>query len=177
MARRRDLDGRARELGFDSYRDVRDRGGFGRLSHLRRRAALEDLPESARESRAAAQHALADVRAGYGLDEAAARWNTSPEAVRAWVGDALDRAADRLPREIVVIGREGPVDVVVRGSRSTSLAAAHASAVGHYLAMGDRRMLAEFRGRRVAGVRLETRPAVLTRLAREGELEVEALYR
>jgi hypothetical protein len=142
-----------------------------------RRADLAALPRSARETRDAALHVVADIRReGIDLATAARQQGLDPGVVRAWTGDAYRHDADRLARRIVVIGRDGPTEVVVRGSRAATVAGEHANAVRRYLETGNAAVLSRFRGRRVGGVQLETRPAALLRLAREGRLDVEYLY-
>lgn len=164
---------RARALGFRNYHDLRRTvGGFRALQ----RADPRTLPERVQAKRLDALAVVRDVREGFTPESAGRHHGISPDAVRTFSGDAIDRRADRLARPVVIIGRDGPAEVVVRGSRASSTAAAHASAVDYYLRTGDSSRLRAFRGVRVGGVRLETDTRVLRRLAREGRLAVEALY-
>ena len=163
----------AQALGYRNFHDLRmDVGGFRALS----RADPRTLPERVQAKRLDALNVVRDVRDGFTPESAARYHGVSPDAVRTFTGDAIDRDADRLARPIVVIGRNGSTEVVVRGSRAASDAAAHRAAVDHYLRTGDTSRLREFRGVRVGGVRLETDTRVLRRLAREGRLPVEQLY-
>ncbi len=57
-------------------------------------------------------------------------------------------------------------------SRSRSTAASYMSAVARFLKTGKDDQLRRFRGRRVAGQKLETDLAVLRRLARRGDLRI-----
>ncbi|MGH9013166.1 MAG: hypothetical protein ACRDZ1_04415 [Acidimicrobiia bacterium] len=163
---------RARAAGFASFHEQRRTFDGPPAS----RSALERLPERAAGKYQDALGVVRDVRAGYTPESAARFHGISLDAVRTFTGDALDRDADRLARSILVMGRDGPTEVVVRGSRAASTAAAHASALEHYVRTGDGSRLREFRGRRVGGVRLVDDPRVLRRLAREGALTFEELY-
>ena len=71
---------------------------------------------------------------------------------------------------------KGVIARPVRGSRARSLVAEHANAVKVYLDRGETEQLERFRGRRVAGVLLETDPNALDELQRAGELDFLDLY-
>jgi hypothetical protein len=81
---------------------------------------------------------------------------------------------------MVALTSAGPIDVIVRDSRTASLLADHANAVQLYLREGDETALQELprRDLQVGGLtlRLSVEPEVLDRLAAGGELHYE-LYR
>jgi hypothetical protein len=150
------------------------------VSDLRKLSSLE------RETRRAALDALNRMREeGLSLSKAARRAGTTPGAVVRHAGSALDHTgaryhalpADRLLRVMTVLG-EGGVEheVVVRGSRVASLVGEHWSAIGHYLKTGDDSRLRQLKGKRVAGIKLETDPDAIDLWERRGELEIEDIY-
>jgi hypothetical protein len=147
---------------------------------------LKALSPLERETRRAALDALNRMREeGLSLSKAARRAGTTPGAVVRHAGSALDltgsryqaRVSDRLLRVMTVLGEDGVEhEVVVRGSRVASLVGAHWSAVGHYLKTGDDSRLRRLKGKRVAGVELETDPTAIDLWERRGELEIEDIY-
>jgi len=124
-------------------------------------------------------------RDGVSRQRAAHRANTTPRTIARYVGSALKKdrgryvalAGDRLARPpLRVLTTEGPKDLIVRGSRGSSLVGAHWNAIERFLSTGDTNRLTPFRGKRVAGHTLETDPDAIEREARRGELEFEDLY-
>jgi len=168
---------RARKLGFTGVYDVRGRGGVRAATDVRSLDLHDALPPAAREARIGSLHAVADVRAGVPEEVALRRAGIDEATARTWLREAWDRPADRELRPMLAITRDGLVPATPRGSRAASTIAEHAAAVGHYLRTGDASGLARFRGVRVARMLLETRTAVLDRLAAAGALAVEDLYR
>lgn len=152
----------------------------------RRRPRKPIDPESSPRERAL--EALALARRGYSLRRAADLARTDPRTVRRHAGTAFRREGrrwkpspfDRIPREMAVLTRAGPVAVTVRDSRTASLLAEHANAVTAYRDKGDELPLQRLRRRaiRIRGQRLTlaTDPVVLDRLAAGSELHYE-LYR
>lgn len=150
---------------------------------IRQLAALSPLE---RETRRAAQDALNRMREeGLSLSTAARRAGTTPGAVIRHAGPALGqtgtryraRSADRLLRVMTVLGEDGVEhEVAVRSSRVASIVGEHWSAVGHYLKTGDDSRLRRLKGKRVAGITLETDPASIDLWERRGELEIEDIY-
>lgn len=92
-------------------------------------------------------------------------------------GWLVPRRADRSYHgNLLVTSTKGVIARPVRGSRARSLVAEHANAVKVYLDRGETEQLERFRGRRVAGVLLETDPNALDELQRAGELDFLDLY-
>jgi hypothetical protein len=77
---------------------------------------------------------------------------------------------------MAVFGYHGRVDVDVPTARAASLIGSHFNAVGRYLATGDPRFLAPFRGRHVGGVELLTDPLRIEQLAARRELDIDDIY-
>src|SRR5437868_12862295 len=83
---------------------------------------------------------------------------------------------DHLTRQMFVITAQGLEPIAVRGSRAASLLGKHAAAVQRFLRTGDSSALDAFRGKRVAGHELITKPRLLTALADAGALRLDDLY-
>jgi hypothetical protein len=95
-----------------------------------------------------------------------------PSAVERRHGRLVPKETDREAVAIVVIAEgEGNRLVVTRGSRVRSVNAGHRRAVQLFLRTGDESQLQRFAGRKVGGVVLETRPAVLEALFSVGRIE------
>ncbi len=147
---------------------------------------LANLSPIERETRRAAFDALNRMRGeGISLSRAAHKAGTTPEAVVRHTGPALERSgsrylarpSDRLFRLVKVLGEDGVEhEVPLRGSRVASAVGEHWSAVRHYLETGDDSRLRKLRGKRVAGITLETDPAAIDQWERRGELEIEDIY-
>jgi hypothetical protein len=165
----------ARERGYPSLHAQVRAGGTGATS-VRSRRDLEGLPAGAQQARRQALGALADIRGGTSIEHAASRNNTTPQAVRYWVGDQLDRPTDRAYRPMVAYTEGQPVEIDVRGSRAASTVGEYHAALKGWLATGDDTLLAPFRGVRVGGVVLETDPEMLRQLAAAGLLAIEDIY-
>jgi hypothetical protein len=170
----------ARRKGFSSwYRQQRSRPpATGARSLLGMRA-------SEQEARLRAFDALHSMRTErLSLTRAARRAGTTPNNVRRHVGPALDyehgryraRSGDRLPAAMTVIGPQGPVEVVVTGSRNRSLVARHRAAINHFAATGDPSRLRHFAGMTVSGVELESDPDLIQEWGELGLLDIDDLY-
>jgi hypothetical protein len=153
---------------------------------VRNAGELFRLHPAEREARRAAHDALTYMRSeGLSLHQASKRAGTTPAAVLRHAGSALERrggryvakSGDRLLRSMAVLGEDGiEHEVSVRGSRVASLVGEHWSAIGHYLRTGDDSRLRRLRGKRAAGLPLETDPDAIDEWARRGELEIEDIY-
>ncbi len=131
-------------------------------------------------------NALALMRAeGVSFTHAAELAGISRGAVLRRVGGTLRRtrsgryvakSADRMRRDLQVLTTRGLKTLDLRGSRVASTVGEHWNAVHRFLETGDTSVLRPFRGKAVAGYRLETRPAVIERLGHRGELSFEDLY-
>jgi hypothetical protein len=148
---------------------------------------LMGLHPSEQLARRHAFQALSDMRTeGLSLEQAAARHDTTPNAVLRHVGAALRRdeggryaptTTDRLYRPLRVLTTEGELDLDTRSFRTASLVGAHWNAVTRFVETGDTTRLAPFVGKKVQGHELETRQEVIEERAHRGELSFEDLYR
>jgi hypothetical protein len=170
----------ARRKGFSSwYAQQRSRPpatGVGALLGMR---------GSEQEARLRAFDALHSMRTeGLSLRRAARRAGTTPNNVRRHAGPALEfdrgryraKRGDRLPAAMTVIGPQGPVEVIVTGSRNRSLVARHRAAINHFGVTGDPSRLRRFQGLTVAGVELETDPDLIQEWGDLGLLDIDDLY-
>ncbi len=150
-------------------------------------AQIAALRPSERLARRQALEALSLMRReGLSLERAAARANTTPNAVRRHAGPALVLARtgryrptpdDQLYRVLSVLTTEGLVELALPTSREASLVGRHWAAIGRFLETGDASRLREFEDQSVGGFVLETDPDVIEELARRGELSFEDIYR
>jgi hypothetical protein len=102
---------------------------------------------------------------GHDLERGAGGWSVPKRADRSYHGDMR------------IISTEGVVVRPVRGSNARRLVAAHANAVQAFLlGLDDGEQVRRFRGRRVAGVELETDLDRLEQHGASGELEFLDLY-
>lgn len=147
--------------------------------------ALLGMRPSEQEARRRAFDALHIMRSDrVSLRRAAKQAGTTANNVRRHVGPALDfergryraKRGDRLPAMMTVIGPQGPVEVVVVGSRNRSLVARHRAAINHFAATGDPSRLRHFEGLTVAGVELETDPELIQEWGEIGLLDIDDLY-
>jgi hypothetical protein len=126
---------------------------------------------------------------GLSLTRAARKAHTTPETVRRYVGSALLRTRggrwaatsfDRFTRRVWFLTPRGPVEVIVRNSRTASRIARHMAAVRTYLQGSGTAALQEFVGKSVrsGGVSYPfvTDLRVLDRLAHAGLIGIERLY-
>lgn len=153
---------------------------------VRNRRDLDALSPEEQDDRAGALRALTLMREDptMSMTKAARRAGTTPQAVRRYAGDALERRGsrwsatrgDRLYRPMVVHSGGETVAINVRGSHKAAELSDYHRAVGHYLNTGDEEPLRRFAGKTVAGVEYETDPDVLDEMARRGQLDIESIY-
>ncbi len=151
-------------------------------NRLLRRKREPDLSSPAVRDRLLAAEALGSVRSGdyptireaeraFGLPAGTVA-RQLPGAVERRHGRLVPTATDREAVAVVVIAEGvGNRVVVTRGSRVRSLNAAHRRAVQLFLRTGDESELPRFAGKKVGGVALEVRPAVLEALFSLGSIE------
>ncbi len=147
-----------------------------------RRTRTTDLTSPAVRDRMLAAEALGSVRSGdyptirdaeaaFGLPAGTVA-RQLPGAVERRQGRLVPTATDRESVAVVVIAEgKGNRLVVTRGSKVRSLNAEHRRAVQLFLRTGDESELQRFAGKKVGGVALETRPAVLEALFSLGSIE------
>jgi hypothetical protein len=150
---------------------------------VRTERELRALSPPQQQARVRAASALREMRKGASLTRAAAREHTTPETVRRFFGHLLSRKgaagryratpSDREPFLLDVVGSEGVVDRVVRGSNVRALNQEHHRAIAEFVSAdgGDVGALAPFEGKRVGGVLLLTDPDEIERLAAAGEFD------
>lgn len=144
-----------------------------------------NLPEHDQFVRDRAFGALRSIRHGTSASRAARENGISLRTLKQYVGRELvqDRPGgrfhatrnDSLVRYLQIPGPHGPVEIEVRGSKAASEVARYKGAVNRFLA-GHRNALAEWHGKRIAGVELITDGNVLADQADKGMLPY-ALYR
>ncbi|MFZ2057681.1 MAG: hypothetical protein WAV54_09785 [Acidimicrobiales bacterium] len=151
-------------------------------NRLLRRTKGSDLSNPAVRDRMLAAEALGSVRSGdyprirdaeraYGLPAGTVA-RQLPGAVERRHGRLVPTATDREAVAVVVIAEGvGNRVVVTRGSRVRSMNSAHRRAVQLFLRTGDEGELHRFAGKKVGGVPLEVRPAVLETLFSLGSIE------
>jgi hypothetical protein len=132
-----------------------------------------------------ALHALADMRHGGSISRAARENGVATRTIKRYAGSALvqDRPggriratkSDRLVRYLQIPGLHGAIEITVRGSKEASEVAKYKAAVNRYL-RGDRNALADWHGKKIAGVPVITAGRTLVDLADKGLLPY-ALYR
>ena len=149
---------------------------------LLRRNRTPDLTRLAVRERMMAAEALGSVRSGdyatirdaeraFGLP-AGTLARQLPNAVERRHGRLVPTATDREAVAVVVIAEGvGNRLVVTRGSKVRSLNAEHRREVQIFLRTGDESELQRFAGKKVGGVALEVRPAVLETLFSLGNIE------
>jgi len=125
------------------------------------------------------------MRRGASLSRAARENGVTPRTVRRYASAALvqDRPggriratkSDRLIRYLVIPGPDGPREISVRGSKTASEFAKYKAAVNRFL-RGDRDAMADWHGKKIAGIELITAADTLKGLAEKGLLPY-SLYR
>jgi hypothetical protein len=143
------------------------------------------LSERSFAARDRALHALADMRHGASLRQAARDNGVTVRTIKEYVGRALlqDRPggriratkSDRLVRYLQIPGPYGRIEIKVHGSKEASDAASYKAAVNKFL-RGDRNALAPWHGKKIAGVELITAGPSLKSLA-DKDLLPYSLYR
>lgn len=173
----------ATERGFPSVRAMR------RANRTPRRLGdLLGLPESVRDSRAAAEAAIRIARRErIPVEFAVRRQRTSIATVGWWFPDALrptrrgrtrPTRADRYLRVRTFISGDQRVFVAVRGSNAAD-AGQEANALQWLYLHGraDPRQLERLRGLRIGGRLVQADPDELDEIARRGEFDPDDLYR
>lgn len=176
----------ARAHGYDSLSE-RQRAA----KPISRARDLDRLRPAEREARGKVLKALSLMRNdGLSVGRAAREAGTTPNAVRRYAGNALEKDArgrysakpyDRLARQMEFYTDRGRITLEVRDSRSASRIGKYMNAVNRYLTTGDDRPLRAFRGQSVRVDKLAypliTDTNVLDTLAGAGELRFDSLYR
>jgi molybdenum-dependent DNA-binding transcriptional regulator ModE len=136
-------------------------------------------------ARERALRALSSIRHGSSLSQAARENGVTVRTVQRYVGRALvqDRRggriraakSDRLVRYLQIPGQNGPMEIKVRGSKTASEVAKYKAAVNRFL-RGDRNALADWHGKKIAGIELITAENTLKNLAVK-DLLPYSLYR
>jgi len=156
--------------------------GHGKRTRNRLASPLSKRSQSSREH---VLDAISAMRRGASLSRASRENGVSPRTIRRYAGAALvqDRPggriratkADRLIRYLVIAGPDGPREIAVRGSKTASEFAKYKGAVNRFL-RGDGDALAEWHGKKIAGIELITSGSTLKNLADKGLLPY-SLYR
>jgi hypothetical protein len=151
---------------------------------MRRR---KTLPRNEREAQARTRtlHALASMRRGASLSLAARENGVSPRTMKRYAGSALlqrrtggrirARKSDRLVRYLQIPGPGGPIEITAHGSKQASEFAKYKSAVNRLL-RGELNALADWHGKKIAGIQLITDTKVLVEQAHK-DLLPYSLYR
>jgi hypothetical protein len=140
-------------------------------------------PSSAARERAL--KALSAMRRGDSLSRAARENGVTRRSIKRYAGSALvqDRPggriratkSDRLVRYLQIPGPDGPRDITVRGSKAASEFAHYKGAINRLL-RGDRNAMADWHGKKIAGIELITDTKILVEQARK-EILPYSLYR
>lgn len=155
------------------------------LSKRSRKTSLTKISKRSQSARDRAFSALSSMRRGASLSRAARENGVTVRTVQRYVGRALvqDRRggriraakSDRLVRNLQIPGPAGPVEIKVRGSKTASEVAKYKAAVNRFL-RGDRNALANWHGKKIAGIDLITAESTLKSLAVK-DLLPYSLYR
>ena len=135
------------------------------------RRASASRSAAAQEARIRAAHAVS-------LQRANPTWCALPGAVEQdprgrWRATGSDR--ELFAMRVVTVERDVTA-VTIAGSRKRSLVGVHHAAIHAYLLRGDRKALDALAGKTVAGLTLQTDPAVIRELYRRGELSFLEIY-
>jgi len=161
------------------HRNKRSRNGLsGKLSR-------DNHSKTSRLARERVFDALSDMRRGASFSRAARENGVTARTIRRHAGAALVQGrpggriratkTDRLIRYLVIPGPDGPREISVRGSKTASEFAKYKAAVNRFL-RGDRNAMADWHGKKIAGVELITAGSTLKSLADKGLLPY-SLYR
>jgi hypothetical protein len=146
-----------------------------------------NIPQNQRQAQARerALRALSAMKRGASISRAARENGVTPRTIKRYAGGALvqDRPggriratkSDRLVRYLQIPGPNGPIEISVRGSKAASEVARYKAAVNRFLG-GDRNALADWHGKKIAGIELVTAGNTLKGLA-ERDLLPYSLYR
>ncbi|SRR6266568_4607687 len=143
-----------------------------------------NLSERSFNARRRALHALADMRHGASMSRAAHDHHVTPRTIKQYAGSALvqERSggriratkSDPLVRGLQIPGPNGPIEIDV-GSKAASEFAKYQIDVNRFLG-GNITALANWHGRKIAGIELITAGRTLKSLA-EKDLLPYSLYR
>ena len=147
--------------------------------------ASNQLVQRSDAARERSLKALWAVRQGNSISKAARDNGVTIRTVKRYVGSALmqDRPggriratkSDRYVRYLQIPGPHGPIDITAHGSKEASEIARYKAAVNRFL-RGERNALAEWHGKKIAGVDLITAGRTLKGLA-DKDLLPYSLYR
>src|ERR1700685_579524 len=128
---------------------------------------------------------LSEMRGGESLSRAARNNGVTVRTVKRYVraplvqnrpgGRIRASKSDRLVRYLQIPGAKGPQDITVRGSKAASKFANYKASINRLL-RGDRNAMAQWQGKKIAGIELVTDPKVLIEQARK-EILPYSLYR
>jgi hypothetical protein len=143
------------------------------------------LPKRSQSARDRSIRALWDMRHGASPTQAARDNGVTIRTIKKYAGSALLQTrpggriratkSDRLARYLQIPGLDGPIDITARGSKEASEVARYKGAVNRFL-RGKRNALADWHGKKIAGVELITAGRTLKALA-EKDLLPYSLYR
>lgn len=138
-----------------------------------RREALRTLARARREGLTIDQAIEAERRAGRHVSRASIERYASEALTRDSVGRLRPTRSDRLYRRFAFLTPEGVVEVDIRSSRQTSLAAEYRNAVKAFLEGQDPtgEGLRRFRGQGASGYPFETDLDAIERWARRQEID------
>jgi hypothetical protein len=163
------------------------KASFGKARARKRsdKITLSKLPARSREARQRAIRALAAIRRGMSISHAARENQVTPRTIKRYAGSALVQARrggriraaknDHIVRPLTVAGPRGPIDIDVNSLKTASEFAKYKAAVNRWLE-GDANALADWRGKRIAGIDLVTDGKLLKELA-DKDLLPYSLYR
>jgi hypothetical protein len=125
------------------------------------------------------------MRQGVSMTHAARENRVTTRTIKRYAGAALlqerpgarirARKSDRLARYLQIPGPDGPIEITAHGSKQASEFARYQAAVNRLL-RGDRDALADWHGKKIAGVQLLTNADTIVSQARN-ELLPYSLYR
>jgi len=144
---------------------------------MRKSPHRQTAPAQATEERVVA--ALRAMREGAPISRAARENHVTVRTIRRYAGDALmqDRPGGRIralgddpvPRYLLIPGMHGPREVEAKGLKTARQFARYQAAVNRFLG-GDRNALADWHGKKIAGIELITAGNALKSLAQRGLL-------
>lgn len=150
-----------------------------------RRVSVAQLSARSLAARDRSFHALAEARQGVPLRQALRDNGVTLRTFKKYLGSEIRQGrpggrigvtkTDRRVRYLQLPGLHGPIDVDARGWREARGAARYKAAINRFL-RGDLKALAQWKGKKIAGVELITDAAILKGLVRD-ELLPYALYR
>jgi hypothetical protein len=143
--------------------------------------ALAKLSVRSFEARNRSLRALAAIRHGASLADAAKAEGVSQRTIRKYVGSALRQdhpggriravPRDKFTRYLQIPGLDasGLTQVAAKGNREATTLAAYVNARAAFLRSGDESLLRPFQGKKIGGHTLIADPKLVTALAEQGE--------